>query len=254
MGSRRLDTRQYWDQRLASDLSLRGTGHRAFDLSYNFWLYQAQLDRCESVMQRNGIQLVGKHALDVGSGSGFWIEYLLQKGTASVYGIDISETSIQYLEKRYPKCHFFVQDISDSTVDYLFEQRFNFISALGILYHIVDETCFQQALHNLCRLLVPGGYLLLSDTFRKTFLPAPQHVRFRPLMIYQSIFQQHDTRVLQIAPLYYLLNRSFIPFIGPKILSLLRVGRMLYWIDDSLWRFGLVNGTGIKLLLARRNT
>jgi len=231
-------------------LSLRGTGHRAFSLAYNHWLYQAQLDCLDSLIKQQGVDIRGRGVLDIGSGIGFYIAYFHQRGAHPIYGVDIADTSIQYLKQTYPMCTFFACDIS--APDLPFSGLFDLVSAMSVLYHIVDDTHFERALDNICHLLAIGGYLLISDTFRRPLLPTARHGRFRDLEAYERVFRRYGVRIIQIVPLYYVLNRTFVPFLGPLVVNSLNLGQCLYRLDSRLRASGRSNGSGMKLLLAQR--
>lgn len=250
MSPNELDSQSYWEHRLAANLNLRGTGHRAFDLEYNRWLYQAQLDCFEFLIEQHGVKLEGQRVLDIGCGTGFYIELFQRKGASAIHGVDISETSTRYLEKSFLTGHFATYDVSDA--DFPFEGQFDLISAISVLYHITDDTRFDMALDNICQRLKSGGHLFLSDTFRKPLLPTARHAVLRPLPSYQSTFERHGVRVLDLLPIYYSLNRTYVPLIGPRVMSVFKIGRWLYKLDTRLRESGSRVGEGMKLLLAKK--
>jgi SAM-dependent methyltransferase len=250
MSPERTDSGNYWDRRLVANLNLRGTGHRAFDLEYNRWMYQAQRDCFESLIERHDVRIAGQRVLDIGSGTGFFVGAYQQHNAAELCGVDISQTSVSFLRRTFPTGHFAVCDIS--AADFTFDGPFDVVSAISVLYHIIDDGRFESALNNICRLLTDGGFLFLSDTFRYPLLPTARHARMRPLEHYEAIFEQHGVKTLEILPLYYLLNRTFIPFIAPRIISFFRLGRVFYRLDSRLRQRGMRNLGGMKLLLAQR--
>jgi SAM-dependent methyltransferase len=252
MKSNELNTSKYWEERLESHLDLRGTGHRAFNLTYNRWLYQAQQDCLDGLIRQHDLRITRKQVLDIGSGTGFYISYFLQRGASPVFGVDVAETSIGHLQQTYPEGRFFACDISSPTLP--FQGPFDLISAISVLYHIVDDVRFGQALDNMCALLGVGGYLLISDTFRDTLLPQARHARFRDLKDYEQAFRRGGVRVIQLVPIYFALNRTFVPFLGPLMINALDLGRWFYRLDTRLRVSGRSNGSGMKLLLAQRET
>jgi len=248
MSSNPLDTQAFWEERLESQLNLRGTGHRAFDLTYNQWLYQAQLDSLKSLFLRQQVSLQGKRVLDVGSGVGFYVDAYIKEGASSIIGVDIAESSVNYLKKHFPDHQFFVCNIADSPCP--FEGPFDLISAVSVLYHIVDDAKFQAAMRNLCTMLSQNGYLLLSDTFQKS--PTARHTRFRSTNEYEQIFKPFEIEILEITPIYYLMNHTFIPILGPLLINRLKLGQSLYQMDKWLKNRLGVNMGGMKFLLAKR--
>ena len=250
MSSPDFDTQKYWEQRLQTRLNLRGTGHKALSLENNAWLYQAQRDCMDRLVDSHGIEISGKSVLDIGSGTGFYIEYFQNRQADKIFGIDITETSVQYLKRTFPTATFVAGDIS--SVEPPLKGQFDIVSAIGVLYHILDEARFHQALMNICQLLVPGGYLFISDSFHKPLLPSARHARLRSLQAYQPYLTQKIFDILAIQPIYYFSNRIIIPGIGPWILNYLHLGKWLYRLDDFMRNLHLDNGSGVKMLLAQR--
>lgn len=247
-----LDTREYWEGRLARQTNLQGTGHRAFSLDTNYWLYHAQHECLDQVLEQNHVQVNGAKVLDVGSGTGYWVDYYLKRQAAAVTGVDLTVTSRQYLKENFPTGVFFTADISEPELP--FGGSFDIISAMGVLYHIVDEARFQQALNNLSNLLNPGGFLIISDAFQAPLLPAARHARLRSLEEYRPILTANQMKIIDLLPVYYLANRTFIPVIGPWVINRLKLGKFFYNLDNRLRSRKLSNGTGLKTLLARKET
>lgn len=252
MSSPDFDTQKYWEQRLQTRLNLRGTGHQALSLENNAWLYQAQRDCMDRLIESHNIEISGKSVLDIGSGTGFFIEYFQNRQAGTIIGVDITETSVDYLKRTFPTGTFIIGDIS--AVEQPFKDQFNIISAIGVLYHILDEARFQQALTNICQLLLPGGYLFISDSFHKPLLPSARHAHLRSLRAYQLVLSSQKIDILAVQPIYYFSNRIIIPRIGPWILNNLRLGKFLYQLDNLMRKLNFNNGSGVKILLAHRKT
>ncbi|MEM3433450.1 MAG: class I SAM-dependent methyltransferase [Candidatus Methanomethyliaceae archaeon] len=251
MGHRVKDYRHYWEERLLKHPNLRGTGHRAFSLTYNHILYQAQLDCLELILARYHISLQGKRVLDIGSGTGFYIQFFRQAGAAQVVGVDIASTSVDLLRQQFPDSEFYNVDIGSSELP--IAGPFDLIAAISVLYHIIDDAHFEQALENIGGLLVDGGFLIISDTFCLPLVPImASHVRFRPLSLYRSLLSQHNVQIVDTIPIYYLLNRTFVPLVGPLFLRLGWLHRWLYEVDRQWRAEGRDNGRGMKLMLARK--
>lgn len=170
----------------------------------------------------------GKHVLDVGCGTGFFIKWYLQQG-ATVSGIDITETSIQKLKQLYC-CEFFIQDITDP--DYQPYKEFDIVNMWDVVYHIVEPIAFDQAFDNISRSLKVGGLLLFTDWFG-TFsdIRIADHVHARCLDTYQQILPKKGFELVTVCPLYKTLNK-----------------RHLSVLDDYLgWFFFLVDNFSKKI-------
>lgn len=245
-----LDTRRYWERRLQSNLSLRGTGHRAFGIAYNQVMYQAQTDTLDGLLMRHQITIQNKHILDVGSGTGFFIDYFSNQGARSIVGSDLAATSVEYLHDTFPQFQFVQCDVAEAHLP--FTQEFDLISCISVLYHVVEDWRFERALHNLCTGITSGGYLLLSDTFRRSQIPTGWHARFRTRKEYEKVLNAHKVELVEIVPMYYFLNRTFIPIIGPKLINALGFAKWMYHMDAFLRDRRVPYGAGMKLMLAQR--
>ncbi|MGE5124586.1 MAG: class I SAM-dependent methyltransferase, partial [Acidobacteriaceae bacterium] len=137
MSKHNLDVHKYWEERLASSPNLKGTGHRAFSLGYNQYLYQAQLNCLVYLLDKWKVGLLNSRVLDIGSGLGFYIDFYRDRGAGEILGMDISETSVSFLKEKYPADKFLLADISNCTLDGLGE--FDFISVVSVLYHVVED-------------------------------------------------------------------------------------------------------------------
>ncbi len=244
------DTQDYWEKRLSSRIDLRGTGHRAFDLKYNQWFYRAQADSLDLLLNRNRITPRDLSVVDIGSGNGFFVDFLLKRDAAKIVGLDITQASIDYLSAHFPECEFLKADISDE--NFRLTRKFDLLTAISILFHIVDDSKFEQALQNIGNLVKPGGYAILSDTFSPPLVNLVSHVRFRSRAVYHKYLAKAGFIVLDTLPMFYLLNRTLIPVIGPRILSMINAGKYLYRIDTALRKRGWSNCNGSKLLLAKK--
>jgi|WetSurSiteA1Bulk_404760.scaffolds.fasta_scaffold16034_2 SAM-dependent methyltransferase len=245
----KFDPADYWEKRLSKNPNLRGTGHRAFSQEYNQWIYHSQRDCLSYLIQKYNIRFEGKNILDIGSGYGYYIEYFLEKSPLSISGLDITEASINFLKQKFPNLSFYKLDISEPIP--VFDKKFDFISAISVMIHIVDDDKFVTAVNNLCNLLSGDGYLLLSDSYRKSFLPHVKHVKMRDKSSYESLFAGFDIEIVEILPVHYFIDKFTLPTL-PGVLEFFKLYRWFYRIDNKLRQIGVNNGSGMKILLARR--
>lgn len=240
----------YWEKRLSNRIDLRGTGHRAFDLEYNRWLYIAQSDSLNLLLDRNQISLDDKSVVDIGSGNGYYIDFMIKHGVNQIVGLDITQSSVDYLQETFPECAAFKADISDLYLP--ISDKFDLLTAISVLFHITDDEKFSQSIQNIATLTKPGGYAILSDTFTKPIINPVSHVRFRSISTYEHELTRAGFKILDLVPMFYLLNRTFVPMVGPKIICLTKAGRTFYNIDTLLRNRGMNNWNGSKLLLIQK--
>lgn len=215
------DAKAYWEGRLARHGGLRGTGHISFGEGYNEWLYRAKRRTLERAFA--DIAIGGKSVLDVGCGTGFFVDWYLGRG-ARVCGIDISAGTVEVLKKRLA-AEFRVVDISDPDAD--LPGTFDIVNVWDVMYHVVDGAAFDRALRFVCDRVGPGGLLLVTDRFgaASDALLAP-HVRTRCLKTYQDVLAASGFEFAGLHFMFRWLNR-YVTL--PPIDS--RLGRLYYWLD-----------------------
>ena len=116
-------------------------------------------------MKRNNSRL-----LDIGSGTGHWIDFMIETYFVSeVVGVEITESMGKFLMDKYTKHESITvlcTDISQPELDTEpFGSAFHYITAIGVMFHIVDDARWQQSLLNLHNMLVPDGVILVGGEF-----------------------------------------------------------------------------------------
>ena len=104
----------------------------------------------------------GAKILDGGCGLGLWTLYFSSKGYET-HGLDISKSSVEILNKRFPQNHFSVGDIRKTNFSNAF---FDAYFSWGTFEHFENGLgpCFEEAQ----RLLKPSATLLISVPFANT--------------------------------------------------------------------------------------
>ncbi|GIV30544.1 MAG: hypothetical protein KatS3mg034_1119 [Vicingaceae bacterium] len=113
--------------------------------------------------------------LDIGSGTGHWLEFYHQLyPDAKIIGLDISEVAVKQLNKKLKNKNIEVMcfDISKS-----FNPGINFhiVNAIGVMFHIVEDIQWENAIENISKVLVEGGYFIVSGKFGETSENVQRH-------------------------------------------------------------------------------
>lgn len=236
------DPRTFWDQRLAEQFDLRGTGEPGLSLAYNRACYDLRRRVLDRALEDAAMDPRGRAVLDVGCGSGFFTAYYLARG-ARVTGLDIAPTSIARLSARHPQAVFRLADVSAAPIP----ERYDVINAFDVLYHITDDSKWEAAVDHLAAAVAPGGLLLLTDTFDAR--AGESHNVTRPLARYRERLARAGLAIAGVHPTHVLLNRDLGPW---RFFN--RAPRLLHVVDRAL----LALGAGArdprvsKLLVARR--
>lgn len=157
-------TRAFWEQRLAADWTESGVGYRALGRPFNVWMYRVRREVfCREVAQLP-VDLTRARVLDVGSGTGFYLDCWRGLGVRSLVGCDLTQAAVDRLRGRYPDVAVHRIDIADD-IDQLPVGEFDIVSCVDVLFHITDDGAHRQAIANLAALARPGGWVVFSENF-----------------------------------------------------------------------------------------
>jgi SAM-dependent methyltransferase len=198
------DPRTYWESRLAETYSLEGVGWAGKGRAYNAWMYRVR--RRVFLREARDLpgSLVGRDVLDVGSGTGFYVDRWHELGVRSVTGSDIAQTAVGRLRERHPGDTFVRVDIGEPSLG--FDRQFDAVSAMEVLFHIVDDERFQRALVNIHGLVRPGGHFLYSDNFLHGRTQRIRHQVSRSLEDITRGLESAGFEVVKRVPTFVILN------------------------------------------------
>ncbi len=199
------DSREYWEQRLRVNAGLDGVGYLALGQGFNRWLYKIRRHVFLRQVRALNLPFPSMNVLDVGSGTGFYVNLWCELGVRNITGSDLTAIAVERLLQRYPACHFVQMDIADSNAQ-LADATFDAVSIFDVLFHIVDDKKFSQAVRNLSRFVKPNGFLLLSDNFLHGDPVRVKHHVSRSLEEMEAVLQQVGFDVLLRAPMFFLMN------------------------------------------------
>jgi SAM-dependent methyltransferase len=136
------------------------------------------LARAEPIPPRGGLITAWEHVrrgqtrrlFDVGSGSGHWIAFFLEAGVAAeAAGCEISPRALGHLKRRFGdvgQVKLVAHDISEAPLpEAILGAGFDYVTAIGVMFHIVDDERWSRALAHLAAAAKPGGLLLVGGAF-----------------------------------------------------------------------------------------
>lgn len=117
------------------------------------------------IQKRSNLRL-----LDVGSGTGHWIDFFLSTFLVSqAVGVEITDNMCDFLHNKYidrDDVQILNTDIASDQFDILSSGgAVDLISAIGVLFHIVEDEKWLSAIANLAAALKPGGLMFVGDEF-----------------------------------------------------------------------------------------
>lgn len=200
--------KNYWEDRLKKQTGLVGVGYARLGRNFNLWMYEVRwrVFRKEVSALRDWSQA---SVLDVGSGTGFYIDCWEALEVGKIAGVDLTQVAVEGLRERFPRHTFYELDIANPDSVSVLPERYDGISMMDVLYHITDDTDYERAIHNLYELLKPGGYFIFCDFLLHDENPAqPQaHVRRRPLKQVERVLRSTGFVIQKRAPLFVLMNQ-----------------------------------------------
>ena len=153
----------YWEHRLGGDYDERGVGDIGLSRSYNSRLYDVRRRVFRRLVSHLPVEPPLAHVLDIGSGTGVYIEEWQRWGAGKVTGSDITQIAVEKLAQRFPHASFARWDIGAAEASPAIAGQYDVISALDVLFHIVEDDRYRQAISNIASLLSPGGWFVYSD-------------------------------------------------------------------------------------------
>jgi SAM-dependent methyltransferase len=104
--------------------------------------------------------------LDVGSGTGHWVDFYLDVYFAkSVTAVEFVPQMADFLRVKYAGRSEVTVLSADIADDPLPAQAFDIVNAIGVMFHIVDDERWRRAVARLLAALKPGGLLLVGGDF-----------------------------------------------------------------------------------------
>ncbi len=228
---------EYWAEHFRKRPGLLGTGHRRFTLEYNIKMYEVATEQLQQALARSDVNLTNARVLDVGSGFGYYVNRYLAWGAQAVTGVDLTQQAVDHLKATFPGQEFHQADISEPGWEV--GKTYDLVSAISMIFHIVEPARFRSALTNLCRHVVPGGHLLVVDSFQRQWLPTAPHARLRDLADYRPVLEAEGLELVGLYPMHFLMGRALIPVIGPALFNQPLITRLLAGLERQLLRSGL---------------
>jgi SAM-dependent methyltransferase len=134
----------------------------------------------------------GTTLLDIGSGSGHWIDFYRDVfGAGRAVGVEISGPDVELLRQRYAEAEevtIVEADIADE--GFRLDERFGIVNAVGVMFHIVDDDRWARAVRNLADQLTDNGVMFVGGQFGWL----TQNVQFHEVDRYSSFEELRSAR------------------------------------------------------------
>jgi SAM-dependent methyltransferase len=192
----------YWQKRYAS-LDLTRSGHADLPEAYNVWLYRRKQAVLRHSLGAMGFVAKGTRIIEVGAGTGAYIGFWKRLGVGTIAGVDISDAAVQYLSQRHPGHVFLKRDVTEPGALQAFGGGYDMVTALDVLYHVVDDARLDVALQNVRSALRSGGLLAIHDQFLHRASEHCGYIRWRSLADWQLILDRGGFEFVSRTPIFF---------------------------------------------------
>lgn len=199
------DAGSYWEEMHRSNIGFGAVGFAVLGAPLNAWMYRVRQHVLRRAIRGARVRVEGASVLDVGTGTGFYVREWERLGAGAVTGVDLSAAAIERLRAEIPTAKFLEADIADAIPAGL-EGEYDVTSAFDVLFHIVEDTRFLQAIENLARLTRPRGHLLLSENFLRSSTLRHRHQVSRTRSEIDEALSAAGLEVVLRLPMFVLLN------------------------------------------------
>lgn len=206
----------YWESLHAKRSGeFSAVGYPELGEGFNRATYELRLQALERLLKRNGApQPVS--LLEGGVGIGAYAPVWRTLQVRRWIGLDISTTAVERVAREFPTGQFYTVDLSngDELDAVLGSFQFDLVTAIDILYHVVEDGNFRDAVSNLANRVRPEGLLVVSDIFcRQDCMPAA-HVKRRSLKSYMPILEPLGFRLVGREQVFAVIGYSEIRTTG----------------------------------------
>jgi SAM-dependent methyltransferase len=203
------EPRTYWEELLAEQYNLSGVAYPELPESFNARFYRASEAAVRRALRRADFAAGARpgRVLDVGAGTGAWIDFWSRLGAQEIVGVDLTETAVARLSKRYPEHRFVRADVS---AELPVDPPFDAVSAMSVLLHIPDERAFERAVRNVANVLRPGGVAVVLDPvvvhrWWGTPFTDASNSRVRSVDEWRRVFDEAELDLVALEPVTWLL-------------------------------------------------
>ena len=199
-----IDTKSYWESRLAANFNDRGVGDIGLPETYNRFLYRVRHHVFRRALKLAKLDVAGSKVIDFGSGTGFYIRNWLQAGCKQLSGSDLTEVAVGNLSSKYPGVGFQQINIGAETIP-VEPESFDAVSCFDVLFHVVDDVCYDKAIRNISASLKPGGVFLYSDNLMLQAFDVTHQVGRTETTIIDKL-KEHGLEIEARIPMFVLMN------------------------------------------------
>lgn len=205
MTKQTFDAKNYWEKRLQGDYDLHGVGLIEWGEAFNRVLYRLRRVLFLRLLRAQRASWAQAEVLDIGSGTGFYLERWQELGAADIHGMDLTEVAVANLQQKFPDMDIHCGDIGQAPLAGMHE-KLDAVSCMDVVFHIVDDDAYQRAFKHIAEMLKPGGLFVFSDSWLKGETVRGVHIVHRSRSEVQATLASAGFELLEVVPMFVLMN------------------------------------------------
>jgi len=206
MAMTEMNAKDYWESLHRKDYGLSSVGYFGVGKPFNAWMYRVRRLVFQKTMQPFIRARHDAEILDVGSGTGFYLDRWRELGLERTTGSDVSDIAVERLQRRYPSLNIVQLDIGEESSAELAQRQFDIVSVFDVLFHITDDLKYHRAFENLAKLVRPGGLLVFSENFVHGASSRVAQQINRSITEIESLLESVGFEPLLRRPMFVLMN------------------------------------------------
>ena len=211
--ARDFDPHSYWSTLVAGNdpLSVDEVGHPDMGRAFNIAAYELRLRALIRALRVVNALPPRSGVFEAAFGVGFYLRLWRRLGCKPVVGVDLSDLAWRNVQQRFSEFDLRVGNLADIDrwPDWsALSASFGLVTAIDVLYHIIDDEEFRRASRNLAQLVAPGGVLVITDKFAGTSEPVREtrNVVRRPLSWYVDEFSVQGLCLEEKIPVFWCMD------------------------------------------------
>lgn len=191
-------------------------GHR-----YSSWMSRLRAGVFQRVARSLPLPWSRAQVLDLGSGSGFYVDQWQRLGVAKVVAASLAGVAETESREGSPSHDIILLDIGKPLPAHVTRLSaptnevqgarvpvpgFDAVSAMEVLSQLGDDTEYAQAFRNIASLLKPGGWFLWSDPFLRRPNNRENGTVSRPLRESEAAVRAAGFDIVERRPLFVMMN------------------------------------------------
>jgi SAM-dependent methyltransferase len=205
---------EYWQALVAGQTGgeLDEVGWEDMGRSFNALAYRLRGRALTALLERDIRDHRNPRVFEAGYGVGYYLAGWQRLGAKCVVGVDISASARNNCAARFPDFDLRQGDVSRVAewADYGgLRGSFDVVTAIDVIYHLVDEEAATRALASLAALVAPGGVLVVTDKFVPggDAVREAGHVVRRPLPWYEQVVARGGLRFDSMVPVFWCMDK-----------------------------------------------